>query len=129
MKNLPILHYFFSIITFLPQNYCNLLISQSNCFKLVLDLCTVKNCWNLKLKISLDGITKQLCLDLWKTILSATRISRKDGFWSINQSDCRKLKVSYLENERNKYKSNTIFFNNFLLPFQWKDQTFALEAF
>ena len=35
---------FFSIITFLPQNYCNLLISQSNCLKLVLDICTVKNC-------------------------------------------------------------------------------------
>ena len=34
---------FFSIITFLPQNYCNLLISQSNCLKLVLDIFTVKN--------------------------------------------------------------------------------------
>ena len=34
---------FFSIITFLPQNYCNLLISQSNYLKLVLDICYVKN--------------------------------------------------------------------------------------
>ena len=66
--------------------------------------------------------TKQLCLDLCKTIQSAARISRKDGVWPINQSDCRKLKVQYIER-------NTIFLNNFLLPFQWNDRTFTLEAF
>ena len=54
---------FFSIITFLPQNYCNLLISQSNYLKLVLDLCAVKNCWNLKLKILFDAG------NLYKTIM------------------------------------------------------------
>ena len=45
MKDLPILHLFFPVITFLPQNYCNLIISQSNCLKLVLD--TIR--WYLRL--------------------------------------------------------------------------------
>ena len=54
---------FFSIITFLPQNYCNLLISQLNCLKLVLDTFTVKNCWNFKLKILFDAG------NLYKTIM------------------------------------------------------------
>ena len=55
--------------------------------------------------------TKQLCLDLCKTIQSAARISRKDGVWPINQSDCRKLKVKYLENERRKYRKQYHFIN------------------
>ena len=53
----------------------------------------------------MQGIyTKQLCLDLCKTIQSAARISRNDVVWPINQSDFSKLKVQYLENERRKYR-------------------------
>ena len=55
--------------------------------------------------------TEQLCLDLCKTIQSAARISGKDGFWAINQSDYRKLKVQYLENERRKYGKQYHFLN------------------
>ena len=50
--------------------------------------------------------TEQLCLDLYKTIQSAARISRKDGFGAIKQ-----LKVQYLENERSKYGKQYHFLN------------------
>ena len=73
--------------------------------------------------------TKQLCLDLCKTIQSAARINRKDGFWPINQSDCRKLKCNIWRTSAANIESNTIFLNNLLLPFQWNDQIFPLEAF
>ena len=48
--------------------------------------------------------TKQLCLVLCQTIQSAARISRKDYIWPINQSDCRKIKVQYMENESSNYR-------------------------